>query len=445
MTLPDVVPSLRGSSTPHPAQELWPATAVHTGSDLEIGGVALSNLARDCTTPCYVIDEVDVRRRCRELRTAFGASTVSYSARALNSQRVLRWIAEEGLGVTVCSAGEIASVRAAGFAPGSVTSSGPKTPDDLRAALDYPVGRIVIDSPSEIRRLAAHTSRPQQVLLRVYLGTPGADRAGTPAALDEQRLGLTFAGGEVDKMVASIIRQPQLQLVGLDCSIDSPGPRFDSYERSLRQLIDLLCHLNSWYGLQLTDIQLSDGCISARPADEYGTPIDAFARHCADIMQIECDRLDMPVPRLTVSAGRDVVARAGVALYRLLEVRRDPHGHQLVTIDGGFADNPRPALYGARYTPILIGRASAAVDQPTTVVGRFGVAGDVIARNVPLPGDLRPGDVVAVAGCGAYHHAMASNYALVPRPPIVAVRGGVAQLMVRAETVADLLARDVEG
>jgi diaminopimelate decarboxylase len=138
-----------------------------------------------------------------------------------------------------------------------------------------------------------------------------------------------------------------------------------------------------------------------------------------------------------------LVARAGLALYRVLAVRRDPGGHQLVAIDGGLSDNPRPALYGARYTPILIGRTADLPDVPTTVVGRHGEAGDVVARDVPLPADLRPGDLLAVADCGAYQYAMASNYTMLPRPPLIAVRDGAARVLVRREAIEDLLARDV--
>jgi diaminopimelate decarboxylase len=144
-----------------------------------------------------------------------------------------------------------------------------------------------------------------------------------------------------------------------------------------------------------------------------------------------------------VTPGRALVARAGVALYRVLAIRRNAAGRQLAAVDGGLSDNPRPALYGARYTPMLIGRYGTVPDRPTTLVGRHGEGGDVIARDVPLAGDLHPGDVVAVADCGAYHYAMASNYNLVTRPPVVSVRAGQARELIRRETLDDVLTRDL--
>jgi diaminopimelate decarboxylase len=154
MTVVDARPSLRPSLPPRLAPGVWPQTAVRTSTDLCVGGVSLKKVAVDHATPCYVIDEVDVRQRCRDLRGAFGNHAVSYTARAMSARRVLRWIAEEGLGVNVSSAGELAAARAAGFDGARVMFSEPKTPDDLQAAVDYPVGRVVIESPSEIRRLA---------------------------------------------------------------------------------------------------------------------------------------------------------------------------------------------------------------------------------------------------------------------------------------------------
>lgn len=424
MTLADVLPSLRASSPPQLTPDVWPCTASRTKTDLWIGGVSVTEIAEQHCTPCYVFDEVDVRHRCRNLRAAFGSGAVSYTARAMNSPRVLRWIAQEGLGINVSSAGEIAAAHAAGFDNARIMLSGPKTPTDLRAALDGPIGRIVVESPSEIRRLAAYANHPQQVLLRVSLGTRACDGAGGAADSGAEHFGLSLDNGELDNAITALAGQPHLQLVGLDYHIGSQVGRVNGYEHALRQLVDLLGQLNSWHGLHLGEINLGGGLTVA-----HG---------------VECERRNFATPRVTVTPGRAVVARAGIALYRLLSVHRDPDGHQLVAIDGGLADNRRRTPDGAIYTPILIGRTATAHEAPTTVISRYGEPGDFIARNVGLPGDLRPGDLIAVADCGAYHNAVASNYGLVPRPPVVGVRDGATQLLVRPESITDLLARDVD-
>jgi diaminopimelate decarboxylase len=207
--------------------------------------------------------------------------------------------------------------------------------------------------------------------------------------------------------------------------------------------VETLAHLRDRYGVVLSELNLGGGFAVPYREGDGEFPVDVFAARCRRVLRVECDLHSLPLPRLTVTPGRALVARAGVALYRVLAVRRDPAGRQLVAIDGGLSDNPRPALYGARYTPILIGRTSGRPDMPSTVVGRHGEAGDVVARDVALPGDLRPGDLLAVADCGAYQLAMASNYTMLPRPPLIAVRDGAARELVRRETVEEVLARDI--
>ena len=181
---------------------------------------------------------------------------------------------------------------------------------------------------------------------------------------------------------------------------------------------------------------------SPKPEREHALPVDPFAARMRRVLALACDREHIDQPRLSVTPGRAIVARAGVALYRVIAVRHEPNGHQLVAIDGGLSDNPRPALYGARYTAALVSRSSAAPTASTTVVGRHDEAGDVIVRDEPLPNDLRPGDLLAVPGCGAYHYPLASNYDLIGRPPLIAVRDGQARALVRRETIDDILCRE---
>jgi diaminopimelate decarboxylase len=417
--------------------------ARRVGPDLHVGGVSLASLADRFGTPCYVLDEMDVRQRCREYCVAFGDGAVAYNARALGCRHVIRWMAEEGLGLRVGSAGELAVAGSVGFPADRIMLHGEaKTPADLHAAIDYGVGRVVIESLSEITRLAAEVSRPQKVLIRVLLGAGNGDAPGIPLGVEGERFGLSFADGELDKAITRLLAQPHLELVGLDYCLGSQVARFGGYERALRALVDLLAHLNHWYGLALHEVNLGGGFAVPYRDGDPGFAINAFAARCPGVVHLECDRRGIPAPRLTVTPGRALVARAGVAVYRILAIRRDLDGHQLVAIDGGLADNPRPALYGARYTPMLIGRFGSAADRPTTIVGRYGEPGDVIARDAPLPGDLRPGDLIAIADSGAYHHAMSSNYGLVPRPPVIGVRDGVAQVLVHSETIDDVLARE---
>jgi diaminopimelate decarboxylase len=439
-----VLPSLR-SSLPHRLDRcLWPVTAARAGNDVTVGGVALTELAHRFGTPSYVLDEQDVRLRCRQYREAFGADSVTYAARALASRAVLRWVKQEGLGLSVCSAGELAVAAGAGFPADRVILHGDaKTPADLHAALDYGVGRIVIASLSEIPRLASEVRSRQKVLLRVLAPSGPAGCGAVPAPPEDERFGLSTVHGELDEAVARVLGQPGLKLAGLDFFLGSQVARFGGYESVLRRLVEALAHLRRRHGVVLEEVNLGGGFAVPYREGDGDFPVDVFAARCRRVLRVECDRHALPLPRLTVTPGRAIVAQSGVALYHVLAVRREPHGRQLVAIDGGLADNPRPALYGARYTPMLVSRDSDAPEAPTTVVGRHGEAGDVVARGVPMPGDLHPGDLLAVADCGAYQHAMASNYTMVARPPLIGVSDGVATELVRRETVADILAREL--
>ena len=211
---------------------------------------------------------------------------------------------------------------------------------------------------------------------------------------------------------------------------------------AIRRLVGLLARVRDQHAVVLPQLDIGGGhAVAYRPGEPALDLADFAARVRAELAD-GCARNDLPVPRLTLEPGRAVVGPAGIALYRVLAVKHTG-GRVLVAVDGGMGDNPRPALYGVRYAPRLIGRASSAGPVRVTVVGRYCEAGDVLAESVPLPGDVRPGDLLAVPVAGAYQVSMASSYTLVGRPPVVAVAKGTARVLVRRESAADMVLRDV--
>ncbi|WP_412544245.1 diaminopimelate decarboxylase [Longispora sp. K20-0274] len=446
MTLTDIIPSLRSSLPTRVHPEIWPVdTTPGIRGEIAVGGVPLTDIADRFGTPAYVLDEADVRHRCAAYDRAFGAGNVVYAAKALACRGLLRWIASEGLGLAVYSAGQLALARSVDFPAERIVLHGDaKSTADLDAALDYRVGRIVIESASEVARLAAVAGPDgQRVHVRVLpaeLGYP--DCAGLPAAHDGDRFGMPAA--ELDDLVGRIVAQQRLHLVGLDVYLGSQLSRFGPAERAIRQLVVLLDEIRRRHGVTLTELNIGGGHAVAHTHGEAELALDAFAVRVRTVLRAACLRLGVPEPRLMVTPGRAVVARAGVAVYRVLAVRRTPDGHQLAAVDGGLSDNPRPALYGAHYTAVLLGRTGVGT-RPTTVVGRHDEAGDVLVHDAPLSADLRPGDLLAVPASGAYQYAMASNYNLVTRPPLVGVRDGGARVLVRADTIEDLLGRDLDA
>lgn len=413
--------------------------------DVTVGGVSLVEAADRFGTPLYVLDEAEVRARCRAYRAAFPDAEILYAAKAYLCRAVARWVTEEGLGLDVCSAGELGLAFAAGVSPERIVLHGnAKSPEDLHTAVRLGVGRIVLDSMSEIVRLAAivpHSDR-QQVMVRVVPGVSAGGHTGIRTGTEDQKFGLSITDGSAQHAVERILGQHHLELVGLHCHIGSQIDSVAPYVAAVRRMVGLMARMRSQHGVEFRQLDIGGGHgIAYRPGEK---PLDlgALSERVRAELADGCARAKLPVPRLTLEPGRAVIGPAGVALYRVLSVKRTS-GHTFVAVDGGMGDNPRPALYGVRYEPRLIGRRSTAAPAPATVVGRHCEAGDILADGVPLPGDVHPGDLIAVPAAGAYQLSMASDYNLVGRPPVVAVKDGSARVLVRRESLDDMSRRDV--
>ncbi|MFD3560641.1 diaminopimelate decarboxylase [Streptomyces sp. NPDC058686] len=424
---------------------VWPATTVRgPHGDPTVSGVELRDVAEQFGTPVHVLDETDVRERCRAYRSAFPGADVLYAAKAFLCRAMVHWVHEEGLGLDVCSAGELELAVIAGLPPERIVFHGnAKSPDDLRAALRHGVGRIVVDSTSEIARLAAYVPQNtrQRVMARVVPGVAAGGHPAIRAGTDDQKFGLSIADGSAMHAVTRLVEQPGLELTGLHCHIGSQIDTVKPYVVAVRHLVGLMSRIRDRHGITLPELDIGGGHAVAHRPGEHPLDVPELARRVRRELADACAQSDLPVPRLAVEPGRAVVARAGVALYRVLAVKRTG-ARVLVAVDGGMSDNPRPALYGVRYAPRLVGRRSTAATRPVTVVGRHCEAGDVLAADVPLPDDVRPGDLLAVPVAGAYHLSMASGYNLVGRPSVVAVADGRARLLVRRESAEDLRSRD---
>jgi diaminopimelate decarboxylase len=427
---------------------VWPLTArAAADGEISVGGVPLAEIAERYGTPAYVVDETDVRQRCRGYRQAFPDAEIAYAGKAFLCRAMVRWVDEEGLSLDVCSEGELAVASSAGFPAERILLHGnAKTPDDLRAAMAYGAGRIVVDSAGEIARIAAlaqPSARPRQrVLVRV---TPGVDAHVHPAlttGVEDQKFGFSLSTGAAADAVRRILAQPELRLVGLHCHLGSQITRPEAFETAAHRLVRLMAAFHAEHGVTLAELNLGGGHGVPYADDDPDFDLAGFAPRIRAVVGGACASLRLPVPRLTFEPGRAIVSRAMVTLYRVVSVKHLAGLRTVVAVDGGMSDNPRPAMYGARYTVRTASRPMVPARQ-ATVVGRHCEAGDVLVTDAALPEGTRPGDVLAVACTGAYNHSMASNYNLVGRPPVVAVRDGAARLLVRRETPSDMRQRDV--
>jgi diaminopimelate decarboxylase len=449
MTLLEILPSIGRAAPRRCDSGIWPVTT-HSDENgqLCVGGVPLADIADEFDTPTYVIDETDFRQRCRRYRRAFRGSIspgvkVVYAGKSLLTTGVARWASEEGLGVDVCSAGELAVALAGGVEPDRIVMHGnAKSSDELREAARVGVGRIVLDSSIDIAYLAGLARKRQRVLIRV---TPDVDIHGHRAlttGITDQKFGFTLAGGHAAEAVQRVLAHPILDLVGLHCHIGSQVTDAALYGEAIHRLIGAMADIRAQHGIILTELNIGGGHgIPYLPGDRE-LDLGELARTIEDALDEACAGEHFPRPTIVLEPGRAISGRAGVTLYRVRSIKTQPGGRTFVAVDGGMSDNPRVSLYGAQYTVVLANRHSLGAKQRVTVAGRHCEAGDEIARDIELPADLHPGDLLAVACTGSYHHSMASNYNMVGRPPVVAVKDGRVHELVRRETITDLLARD---
>jgi len=426
---------------------VWPATA-ERGPDgaLRIGGLDVRDLAAEHGTPAYVLDEEDFRSRCRAWRTAFADADVYYAAKAFLCTAVAGWIGQEGLGLDVCTGGELAVAERVGFPPERLIFHGNnKSTAELERALGYGVGRVVVDSFDEIVRLAALAERRgvrQRVLVRATPGVEAHTHEYVQTGQEDQKFGFSLASGAAAEAVRRIVALPALELVGLHCHIGSHIFDTRGFSLSAHRMVELLVAVRDEHGVELAELDLGGGTGIAYTSADDPMPVPEFAAGLRHIVARECEAVGLAVPRLAVEPGRAISGPTTVTLYEVGTVKELPGLRTYVSVDGGMSDNIRTALYDARYTAVLASRTSDAEPVNVTLCGKHCESGDIVVHDVPLPGDLSPGDLVAVPASGAYHRSMANNYNHVPRPPVVAVRDGVSRVIVRRETEDDLLRLD---
>jgi diaminopimelate decarboxylase len=427
---------------------VWPRTAARSDQGvLEIGGVDVRDLAAEFGTPAYVLDEDDFRGRCREWREAFSEADVYYAGKAFLNVAIARWVAEEGMSLDVCTGGELAVALRAGFPTERLLFHGNnKSVAELERAVEVGVGRVVVDSFDELVRVAAVADRAgvrQRVYVRVTPGVEAHTHEYVQTGQEDQKFGFSLASGAAAEAVRRILTLPSLELVGLHCHIGSHIFDVHGFKLAAHRMVALLAEIRDEHDVVLPELDLGGGQgIAYTTADD---PMDVFeyAEGLRRIVERECAAVDLPVPRLAVEPGRAIAGPTTVTLYEVGTVKELPGLRTYVSVDGGMSDNIRTALYDARYTAVLASRTSEAEPANVTLCGKHCESGDIVAHDVPLPGDLSPGDLVAVPASGAYHRSMANNYNHVPRPPVIAVKDGSARVIVRRETEDDLLRLDV--
>ena len=430
---------------------LWSTTAQKVDGVLEVGGVPVTDLVAEHGSPAYVLDEADFRSRARAFREAFADFDVYYAGKAFLCTTVARWIVQEGLRLDVCTGGELAIAERAGVPPELLGFHGNnKSVSELTRAVELGVGRIIVDSFHEIERLARiseELGRTARVMVRVTAGVEAHTHEYIATAHEDQKFGFSISSGDAFAATEQIRAVPGLELLGLHSHIGSQIFDTSGFEVATRRVLALHAQISEEIGVVLPELDLGGGFGIAYTTQDDPTDPAQLGIELTKIVTEECKARGLAMPRLSIEPGRAIIGPAVCTVYEVGTVKAvELDGGAVrtyVSVDGGMSDNIRTALYDADYACTLASRTSDAPVLLTRVVGKHCEAGDIVVKDEFLPGDLVPGDLLAVPGTGAYCRSMASNYNHALRPPVIAVRDGASSVLVRRETEDDLLRLDV--
>ncbi len=415
-------------------RHLLPDNAEVVDGRLRLAGCDVLELVERFGTPVFVYDEEHLRARCREAVAVFGDG-VAYATKAFLCLAMARLVHEEGLHLDVATGGELHVALAAGVPPGRLVLHGNnKSIDELERAVTVGVGRIVVDSFDELDRLDAlhaRTGLVPRVLLRLTPGVEAHTHEFIATGQDDSKFGFTVSTGAAAAAIDRARRSPAVELIGVHAHIGSQVFAVESFAKAAR----IIAEAAAPFGLPEMSVGGGLGVAyvtgeSAPTITEWGTTV------------LEALRSVGVTARVTAEPGRSIAAAAAITCYTVGTIKDIPGVRTYVAVDGGMSDNPRPVLYGSGYETFLPRAVEAERPRTVTVVGKHCESGDVLVRDAAVPADLAVGDVLATPVTGAYGHSMGSTYNKVPRPPVVFVRDGRARLVVRRETVDDLLRYD---
>jgi len=435
---------------------MW-SSHVKTGAELTISSISATDLAKEFGTPAFIMDEADFRDRAAAWNTALNnafesnAGTVYYAAKAFICVEVARWIKDIGIGIDVCTGGELAVALKGGIDPAKIEVHGNnKSVAEIEKAVAAGVGTIVIDSLYEIERVAVAAAKQgvvQKVLLRLTPGIEAHTHESIATAHEDVKFGFSIASGAAWNAITQVRKHSSLELRGFHAHIGSQIFENDSFEISAQRLIELLAKYRDEYSAELPELDLGGGYGIAYLPEEISLDPASTLKDLASVVSAQCAAHKLSIPRISIEPGRAIVGPTMFTLYEVGTVKdvtlENGAIRRYVSVDGGMSDNLRPALYDAQYFAALANRRSSAPKVSSRIVGKHCETGDIVIREIDLENDIVPGDLLATPATGAYGRSMATNYNHVPRPPVIAVKDGKARVILRRETEADLLGLDI--
>ena len=431
--------------------ELFPdGTSINDKDHFEIGNVDLVDLANEYGTPLYIYDEKTIKNICQEFIGAFSKywkdTKILYAAKAFINKPIAQLMMSEDLGLDIVSGGELAVAQSVNFPASSIYFHGNnKSKDEILMALDSKIGCFVIDNFTEIELLTELCQKKnivQDVLLRLSPGIDAHTHVKTTTGILDTKFGFSIVTGDAMDAVTSILKTKNLNLIGFHCHLGSPIFELSPYQMGIQSMMEFISSAVRM-GVDFREFSPGGGFAISYLKTDKPPLIESYAKVIMETILEECSKYNMNIPKIVIESGRAIVGRAGVALYRVGSIKDIPNVRKYVSLDGGMGDNIRPALYGSKYQPYLVNRVVESDDEIVTLSGKFCESGDILVEKAVLP-KLNQGDLIALPASGAYSLAMASNYNLNPRPPIVLItENGNTKLIRKAESYQDLMSFDM--
>ena len=396
------------------------------------------------------MDEDVIRKNCRSFKASiekfYGDGLVCYASKTFCCKEMCRIINDEGLGLDISSGGELYTAMSVDFPADKLVFHGNnKTDEELKLALDYGVGRIVVDNFDELsllNRLAKNLNKTANIMLRIKPGVDSDTHNYIMTGQIDSKFGLGLETGEAFNAAKMAIESDNINLRGFHCHIGSQIFDIEPFALAAKVMLDFIAKVKKELNYEIYDLNLGGGFGIRYSPEQVQQPNEAYMERVSAVVKERCRQLKMRLPFILLEPGRSIAGPAGITLYTVGSVKEIPDVRTYVSVDGGMTDNPRYALYGAKYDMWVANKANSPKNREVTIAGKCCESGDLLGEDVKLQ-DVETGDILAVLATGAYNYSMASNYNRIPRAAVVMVSGGETRVIVKRESYDDLIRNDV--
>lgn len=424
---------------------------VNEKGNLTIGGLDTVELAEQYGTPLYVMDEEVIRDSVRRFKDSIdkyynGQGMVHYASKAFCCLEMCRIMKDEGIGLDVVSIGELYTAIKAGFDCGKIGFHGNnKTDEELRYALENGVGHIIVDNISELMRLEAmakEMGKTAKIMFRIKPGIDAHTHDFVKTGQIDSKFGFALETGEAYEAVKQAVSCENVELKGLHCHIGSQIFDIDPFEEAAKVMLGFIAKIKNELGYEIKELNLGGGFGIKYLSSNDPAPFETYMERVSVVVKSLCQEYGIAQPYIIIEPGRSIAAPAGITLYKVGARKEIPNIRTYVSIDGGMCDNPRYILYKSEYEAIVANKANEARDEKITLAGKCCESGDLIGEGMELQ-HAESGDIIAVCATGAYNYSMSSNYNRIPKPAVVFVNKGESRIVVKRETLDDIIRNDI--